>query len=68
MASIKKKKNKNGQVSWEITYELGKDPLSDKRIRKSETVKGTKKQALAVMEKKRWNSSVATTMILPVYC
>ena len=51
MASIKKKTNKKGEVSWEVTFELGVDPVTEKRQRKSITVKGTKKQALAVMDK-----------------
>ena len=51
MASIQKRKSKNGEVSWQLTFELGIDPVTEKRIRKYETVKGTKKQALAVMDK-----------------
>ena len=51
MASIKKKTNKKGEVSWEVTFELGVDPVTEKRQRRSITVKGTKKQAQAVMDK-----------------
>lgn len=42
MASIQKRKSKNGEVSWQLTFELGIDPVTEKRIRKYETVKGTK--------------------------
>ena len=41
MASIQKRKSKNGEVSWLLTFELGFDPVAKKRIRKYETVKGT---------------------------
>jgi len=51
MASIQKRKSKNGEVSWQLVFELGNDPVTGKRQRVFKTVKGTKKQALAVMDK-----------------
>ena len=51
MASINKRVAKNGEVSYQIVFELGVDPVTGKRQRIFKTVKGTKKQAQAVMDK-----------------
>ena len=51
MASINKRVAKNGEVSYQLVFELGVDPVTGKRQRIFKTVKGTKKQALAVMDK-----------------
>lgn len=51
MASIKKRLGRNGNVTWQLTFELGRDPVTEKRQRVFKTVKGTKKEALAVMDK-----------------
>ena len=46
--SMRRRKTKNGYV-WQITIELPVDPLTQKRIRKYKTVKGTKKEAEHIM-------------------
>ena len=51
MASIHKRVGKNGDVAYQLVFELGTDPVTGKRERVFKTVKGTKKQALAVMDK-----------------
>ena len=51
MASINKRVGKNGAVTYQIVLELGTDPVTGKRQRVFKTVKGTKKQAIAVMDK-----------------
>lgn len=51
MASINKRVGKNGDVTYQIVLELGTDPVTGKRQRVFKTVKGTKKQAQAVMDK-----------------
>lgn len=51
MASLTKRVAKNGEVTYQIILELGKDPVTGKRQRIFKTVKGTKKQAQAVMDK-----------------
>ena len=51
MASINKRVAKNGEVTWQLVFELGNDPVTGKRQRVFKTVKGTKKQAQAVMDK-----------------
>jgi len=51
MASINKRVGKNGDVTYQLVFELGVDPVTGKRQRIFKTVKGTKKQALAVMDK-----------------
>lgn len=42
---------KTGEVSWQVTVEGEKDPLTGERQRSYKTVKGTKKQAEAVKRK-----------------
>lgn len=44
---IRKRVDKNGNISYQLIVDLGKDPLTGKRIRRYFTVKGTKKQAQA---------------------
>jgi integrase len=39
---------RRSQGSWEVTVELGRDPATGKRRRRTQTVKGTKRQAEAV--------------------
>ena len=51
MASINKRVGKNGEVTYQLVFEVGTDPMTGKRQRIYRTVKGTKKQALAVMDK-----------------
>ena len=51
MASLTKRVGKNGDVTYQIIIELGKDPVTGKRQRIFRTVKGTKKQAQALMDK-----------------
>lgn len=51
MASINKRVGKNGEITYQIVFELGTDPVTGKRQRIYKTVKGTKKQAQAVMDK-----------------
>ena len=51
MASINKRVGKNGDVTYQVVLELGTDPVTGKRQRVFKTVKGTKKQAQAVMDK-----------------
>lgn len=48
---IRKRKNKNGSISYQITAEGERDPLTGKRERKYKTVTGTKKQAEAELRK-----------------
>lgn len=49
--SMRKKKNKNGTITWEIVIELPKDPITGKRVRKYRYVRGTKKEAEREMHK-----------------
>ena len=42
--NITKRKHKKG-YSWELCVELPKDPVTGKRIRKTKTVRGSKKEA-----------------------
>ncbi len=51
MASIKRRVGKNGNVTYQVIIELGRDPITGKRQRIFRTVKGTKKQAQALMDK-----------------
>ena len=51
MASINKRVGKNGDVTYQVVFELGADPVTGKRQRIYKTVKGTKKQAQAVLDK-----------------
>lgn len=51
MASINKRVGKNGDITYQIVFELGTDPVTGKRQRIFKTVKGTKKQAQTVMDK-----------------
>lgn len=46
--AIRKRTNKNGSISWQITVEGVRDPITGKRERFYRTVNGTKKQAHAV--------------------
>ena len=48
---IRKRINKNGSVSYQLTAEGDRDPLTGKRERKYKTVTGTKKQAEAELRK-----------------
>ena len=48
---IRKRKNKNGSISYQLTAEGDRDPLTGKRERKYKTVTGTKKQAEAELRK-----------------
>lgn len=48
---LRKRINKNGSVSYQITAEGDRDPLTGKRERKYKTVTGTKKQAEAELRK-----------------
>lgn len=48
---LRKRINKNGSVSYQLTAEGDRDPLSGKRERKYKTVTGTKKQAEAELRK-----------------
>lgn len=48
---IRKRMNKNGSVSYQLTAEGDRDPLTDKRERKYKTITGTKKQAEAELRK-----------------
>ena len=48
---LRKRTNKNGSVSYQLTAEGDRDPLSGKRERKYKTVTGTKKQAEAELRK-----------------
>ena len=48
---IRKKINKKGSVSYQLTVEGDRDPLTGKRERKYKTVTGTKKQAEAELRK-----------------
>jgi len=48
---IRKRINKNGSVSYQLTAEGDRDPLCGKRERKYKTVTGTKKQAEAELRK-----------------
>ena len=36
---------RRGKSSWELKFDLGRDPLIDKRITKYKSVRGTKKAA-----------------------
>ena len=48
---LRKRINKNGSVSYQITAEGERDPLTGKRERKYKTITGTKKQAEAELRK-----------------
>ncbi len=48
---IRKRINKKGSVSYQLTAEGDRDPLTGKRERKYKTVNGTKKQAEAELRK-----------------
>lgn len=48
---LRKRINKNGSVSYQLTTEGERDPLTGKRERKYKTVTGTKKQAEAELRK-----------------
>ena len=48
---LRKRINKNGSISYQITAEGERDPLSGKRERKYKTITGTKKQAEAELRK-----------------
>ena len=48
---LRKRINKNGSVSYQLTAEGERDPLTGKRERKYKTVTGTKKQAEAELRK-----------------
>ena len=48
---LRKRINKNGSVSYQITAEGERDPLTGKRERKYKTLTGTKKQAEAELRK-----------------
>ena len=48
---IRKRINKNGSASYQLTAEGERDPLTGKRERKYKTVTGTKKQAEAELRK-----------------
>lgn len=43
--SIRPRKKTNGTRYWQLTAELGRDPVSQKRLRKYRSVEGTKKEA-----------------------
>ena len=43
--------NRDGSISYQVVVELGCDPVSGKRNRRYKTVRGTKKQADAVLRK-----------------
>lgn len=53
---IRKRKTKDGKASWQIILELGKDPVTGKRLRKHETVDGTKKEAEALLNQLKFQS------------
>lgn len=48
---IDPRKNKDGTTSYQVVIELERDPVTGKRVRQYKTVKGTKKQAEAVLRK-----------------
>lgn len=48
---LRKRTGSNGDVSYQLTAEGDRDPLTGKRERKYKTVKGTKKQAEAELRK-----------------
>lgn len=48
---IRKRTGTNGAISYQLTAEGDRDPLTGKRERKYKTVKGTKKQAEAELRK-----------------
>lgn len=48
---LRKRISKNGSVSYQLTAEGDRDPISGKRERKYKTVTGTKKQAEAALRK-----------------
>ena len=48
---LRKRINKNGSISYQLTAEGDRDPLTGKRERKYKTVTGTKKQAEAELRK-----------------
>lgn len=48
---LRKRINKNGSVSYQLTAEGERDPLTGKRERRYKTVNGTKKQAEAELRK-----------------
>ena len=48
---LRKRINKNGSVSYQLTAEGDRDPISGKRERKYKTITGTKKQAEAELRK-----------------
>ncbi len=47
--SYRKRKRTDGSHYWEITIELPKDPITNKRVRKYRSVEGTKKEAERAM-------------------
>lgn len=51
MANIQKRVSKTGEVTYQIVFELGTDPVTGKRQRIYKTVRGNKKQAQAIMDK-----------------
>lgn len=46
---LKPRENKDGSKSYQVVIELEKDPITGKRERRYKTVKGTKKQAQAML-------------------
>jgi len=48
MANFRKREGKNGKISWQVTVEGVRDPVTGERKRYSKTVHGTKKQAMVV--------------------
>ena len=66
---LKPRENKDGSKSYQIVIELDRDPVTGKRIRQYKSVKGTKKQANAILHDllAQYNSGNivnATTMTL----
>ena len=66
---LKPRENKDGSKSYQIVIELDRDPITGKRIRHYKSVKGTKKQANAMLHNllAQYNSGNivnATTMTL----
>ena len=49
--SIRTKKNKNGSVSYQIVIEGAPDPLTGKRNRSYQTVRGKRKDAVEMMHR-----------------
>lgn len=51
MGSIRKRTDSKGRVSYQITLDLDRNPITGERIRRYKTVHGSKKQAEAELQK-----------------